>query len=344
MTTAPGFSAIVGQPHAIRRLKTFLVNETLPHALLFSGDDGVGKKTCAIALAMACNCLPLQAKIGRQPEVADVDACGECLPCRKIAGHQHPDVIRVAPAGSMIKIAQIRGLLRTLALKPNEAERRVVILSEAHCMNPEAANALLKVLEEPPDRTLLVLTARRRSDLLPTIVSRCRQIRFPPLDPEAVKQLLTRIDGVADPVAETVAGLCGGSVVRAQQLIDGRWLRRREWIVEALTDRMADSDPADLRFWLTWSEMLAREKDAVDASLQIIALWLRDMLVALHAPQLVSDQERRELLIATARRFGQVRLIEQVEAVQSASAALRSNTNLRLTLDAMALQMAGACG
>jgi DNA polymerase III subunit delta' len=109
MTTAIGFNAIVGQQHLIGQLKTFIVNGTLPHALLFSGDEGVGKKTTATALAMACNCLKLKPEIHpHHLHLEAVDACGDCVACRKIAGNHHPDVIHVSPAASVIRIAQIR--------------------------------------------------------------------------------------------------------------------------------------------------------------------------------------------------------------------------------------------
>jgi hypothetical protein len=165
----------------IRLLKTFIRNGTLPHALLFSGDDGVGKKMNGHGIGHGLQ-LP-DVKIGirhHRPHLDAIDACGDCGPCRKISGNHHPDIIRVAPLSSVIRIAQIRTLLQTLALKPNEADRRVVILSEAQTMNPEAGNALLKVLEEPPDRTLLVLTARQTSTCCPRSSHGASTSGFPP--------------------------------------------------------------------------------------------------------------------------------------------------------------------
>ncbi len=342
MTTATGFDAIVGQQHPIRLLKTFIRSGALPHALLFTGDDGVGKKMTAMAFAMACNCIRLKSAIRHHPHLDSVDACGECVPCRKIARNHHPDIIRVAPLSSIIRIAQIRTLLQTLTLKPNEANRRVVILAEAQAMNPEAGNALLKVLEEPPDRTLLVLTARQTSDLLPTIVSRCRHIRFFPLREADIKQLLTAAGGIEPGSVETVATLCGGSYTRAQKWVDSRWLRRRDWIIRALNSQDGNNGTSNLRAWLAFSEILAKKKDFIEESLEIITMWLRDMLVVGCDPQRVLNQDRLETLSATAKHISQAQLLEQIDAVGSAKEALRANTNARLTLDAMALRMAGA--
>jgi len=343
MTTATVFNAIVGQQHAIRLLKTFIRNGTLPHALLFTGNDGVGKKITATAFALACNCLTLQSAIRHRPHLDAIDACGDCGPCRKIAGGHHPDIIRVAPLSSAIRIAQIRKLLQALTLKPNEANRRVVILADAQALNPEAGNALLKVLEEPPDRTLLVLTARQTSDLLPTIVSRCQHIRFSPLRVADVKQLLTAAGGNKLETVETVAALCGGSFTRAQKLVDSRWLNRRDWIIQAMGSQMANTGTSGIRTWLAWSEMLAKKKDLIEDSLEIITLWLRDILVFGTDPRRVLNQDRLEALSAAAKHVSQTQLLEQIDAVDRALTALRSNTNARLTLDAMALQMAGAC-
>jgi DNA polymerase III subunit delta' len=340
MTAATGFSAIVGQPFAISVLKTLLRNGKLPHALLFTGDDGVGKKMTATAFAMACNCLTLKAVLDHRPHLDVVDACGECAPCRKITGNNHADVIHIAPQSSMIRIDRIRSLLETLSLKPNEAQQRVVIISDAHAMNPEAGNALLKVLEEPPARTLLVLTTRQPSDLLPTVVSRCRQIRFMPLAAADVKRLLKETDSGDTDSVEIAAALCDGSYSRARRLLDKRWLGRREWIIKVLTRRMA-GDESDIRAWLAFAEMLSRKKDLIEESLEIITIWLRDVLVAGYDPTRILNRDHRKALTKTAGRIDRRRLLEQMDAVDGATTALRSNANVRLTLDAMVLRMAG---
>lgn len=343
MTKAIGFNAIAGQQQPIRLLKTLVRNGTLPHALLFTGNEGVGKRMAASALAMACNCLTLKSKLSNHLCLDAVDACGACDACRKIAGNNHPDVIRVRPLTSVIKIAQIRTLLQTLSLKPNEADRRVVILSEAHAMNAEASNALLKVLEEPPDRTLIVLTAIQTSDLLPTVVSRCRHTRFAPLAEADIEKLLRGSDGLEPKTAATAASLCGGSVTRARQLIDCRHINQRDWIAHAMERLLRHRGDSDLRAWLALSEALAKKKERLEEALGIITMWLRDVMVLNIDPLRVMNQDRLESLAAIAGCTRQSQLIEQIDAVDSALAALRSNTNIRLTLDAMVLRMAGAC-
>lgn len=343
MTTATGFNAIVGQQHPIRLLKIFIRSGKVPHALLFTGDDGVGKTSTAVALAMACNCRTLASRRHRQPRIDAVDACGTCASCKKIAGNHHPDILRVAPVSSVIRIGQVRALLQTLALKPYAADRRVVIIDDAQAMNTEAANALLKVLEEPPDRTLLVLIATQTSDLMPTVVSRCRHIRFAPLDEEAIQQLLTAEDDVPPATAATVAALCDGSITRARQWVDDRWLNHREWLIGVLNDLLAHSPRPDIRNWLALSERLAKKKDRIEESLAIITMWLRDILVAGCDARHVLNRDRLDLLTTVAGQVDRAVLIDHVEAVSRARRALLANANVRLTLDAMVLQMAGIC-
>ena len=133
------FEKILDQERPIERLKTFLRKGTLPHALLFTGNDGVGKQTCALAVAMACNCLN---------PVSETDPCGRCASCVKIQSNTHPDVIRIKRTGQIIKIKQIRRLGKSLILKPYQGKTRVVIISGAQDMNPESSAALLKMLDQ----------------------------------------------------------------------------------------------------------------------------------------------------------------------------------------------------
>jgi DNA polymerase-3 subunit delta' len=179
-----GFDLIQGQQQAIGLLTTLLRKGHIPHALVFTGIDGIGKQTTAQAFAMACNCddpQPFSASSSETSPATRINACGQCRSCRRILSDNHPDILHIRPSGNMIRIAVIRDLIQQLTIKPFEQGKRVVIIAGSDTMNMEASNALLKVLEEPPENTLLILTAQQTADLLPTIVSRCQQIRFSPL-------------------------------------------------------------------------------------------------------------------------------------------------------------------
>ena len=191
-------------------------------ALLFAGPPGVGKRTFADRLAKALLCPVV-------PD-ADLDACGTCPSCRAFAVHSHPDFTAVAvpegkreiPLAAVVGEADARGrsgLTYDLSRKPSLSRRRVAVIDGADALRTEAANALLKTLEEPPPGAVLILTASRPESLLPTIRSRCRTVRFAPLAEGDVAALLVGGE-VSEADAADAARLSGGSLTTAARLLD----------------------------------------------------------------------------------------------------------------------------
>ena len=269
-------------------MKQILKCGRIPHSLLFTGIEGVGKRTAAVRLAMASNCTGNP--VLKQPAVAAENKtepscrpCGECGPCLRIAAGTHPDIALIQPEGGVIKIAQIRNLCQTLSMKPFEGQMRVAILVDAHLMNPSAGNALLKILEEPPEKTLLILTARQDSDLLSTIVSRCQHIRFNPVSRNALSEALIQDHGFAAEEAATVASLSGGSFSRALAMKHSAWMTRRDWLVTELI-RLGSSP---LHIVLALSEKLSKNRDALSAVFEIMICWFRDLLIVTRDPDKV---------------------------------------------------------
>jgi DNA polymerase-3 subunit delta' len=326
----------------LRILGPLAARGAVPHALLFTGIDGIGKATTARALAMVLNCqAPLAAGEGRPWP----DACGQCRSCRRIAAGLHPDVIQIQPEGTFFKISQIRGLLDVLALKPYEARYRMAILCDAQAMTAAAANALLKILEEPPARTILVLTAGGASDLLPTIVSRCQPVRFAPLDPSRIAERLTGAHAVDARDAVVVAALAGGSLAGAlalarQGAVD-HWRRRRDWLARLLPE-LEHQAPSVL---LAVAEELARDGKRAGDSLELAKTWLRDRFVATLRPEWVVFGDRREDLrrLAPAERDS-ARWIWQIRRIQQAQRDLAANAAVRLTLESLVFDLARGGG
>jgi DNA polymerase III subunit delta' len=165
------FSPILGQAKALTLLSRAVKSGRLAHAYLFAGPDGVGKTTVALDLAAILLC---RDPLAERP-------CGICPGCLKFHSSNHPDFLRIRPDGAAIKIDQIRQLKKALNFAPFESRLRIVLLEEVHTMRREAANSLLKVLEEPPADNLLILVGNAAGSLLDTIVSRCQVIPFAPL-------------------------------------------------------------------------------------------------------------------------------------------------------------------
>lgn len=334
----PGFDSIIDQERPIRILTSLLANGTLPHALLFTGIEGVGKKTAAVALAMACNCTGREAgaEAARAPSPGRVEPCGECAACRKIAAGVHPDILRLSPAGAMIKIDQVRDLCRLLTMKPYEARVRVVMIADAQTLNPAAGNALLKMLEEPPARTVLILTAPQTGDLLPTIVSRCQHIRFKPIARHHLVAILTRAYGVDPPEASLTAALAGGSLTRALSMRGRHWLQRRSWLMAQLRALPRQSTAV----LLALAEKLSRAREDLPDALELIASWIRDLAVARHAPERLIHQDLREMTVAISQTMRLEALTSSMRALQEARQRIQANANPRLTLETLFVKMA----
>ena len=215
------FRSIMGQDRAIAALQRALQADRVAHAYLFAGYEGVGKMTTAVEFAKALVC-----------DSDSDDACDACRACGKVSHGNHPDVHRVEPegAGRQIKIEAVREQVRDeLSLKPFEARRKIVLLDDAHAMNIEAANCLLKTLEEPPPQSVLILVTPRPDQLPETVVSRCQMIRFAPLEFGVVEHALEE-RGVTEDAARLLAQSSGGSLGQALNMAGERELptaRRR---------------------------------------------------------------------------------------------------------------------
>jgi DNA polymerase-3 subunit delta' len=345
----PGFELLINQEQPIRILTTLLRNGTLPHALLFTGIEGVGKQAAAVALAMACNCqreLPefkADDRSGQDPvnssgefNLITMGGCGVCNSCRKIAAGNHPDIIRIQPIGPFIKIDQIRALLQTLTMKPYEARSRVAILSEAQAMNAAASNALLKILEEPPSRSMLVLTATQKSDLLPTIVSRCQNVGFNPIPKEKIASWLKDKHGLEQQAADILAAMANGSFSRARMMVEDNWLQRRKWVIEEM-NRLSLQPIAHL---FALAEKLSREKEALAQSLEIIKVWLRDLIIIRYDAAKIINRDVADKIESASQKNNLPDLLAKVEAVQKTQTQLAANTNLRLTMESLLIDLA----
>ncbi len=330
--TAP----IIGQERALRRLGALLQRESIPHALLFAGMDGVGKRTAALRFAMACNC-----RSGETPSDAakaeGLPYCGRCDACRKIAAGTHPDIHLTVPAGAAIRIDQVRALCGQLAMKPYEARYRFAILSDAQTLNAEAANALLKLLEEPPDGTVLILTTEQTSDLLPTIVSRCQPVRFDPIPRRTLAAHLETHHGMSAEAAAAAAVMANGSFARAVDADLADWIPRRRWLIRQAETLSRSSTLQRLAL----AERMARDKAQLAETLTMLKLWYRDLLVWIHDPERIVNTDMADRIDPAARQETVPALLAKIDAIGMGERALSGNANPRLAMEVLVQQLSG---
>ncbi len=289
---------IVGHEFAKRLLQAHLAEGTVAGAYLFAGPDGVGKRRLALEMAKALNC---DAESGARP-------CDACPACRQIGRGAHPDVHLLIPGGAseQIRIDEIRHLLGRLALRPFNARVQAAVIDGAERLTEEAANSLLKGLEEPSARARFFLTTARLSDCLPTIVSRCQLLRCRPLSVDAVARLLAE-QGIAPDAAAAAARLSGGSASQALELA-GRWPAYHETLA-----RLADPAPS------AWLEgPLPETRQDVAQLLDGMMEWLRDVAVtAAGGAQWVRHAAQAEALRRAAAAMDLDRCLETVQELVS---------------------------
>jgi len=312
----------IGHEWAVELLQRGLDTQHIAHAYLFTGPANVGKAHLAVEFASALNC------------TGDGPPCGSCRACVKTARRTHPDVIRTEPDGDRIKIDQVRGLQYDLALSPHEGQWRVCIISDFQTATVEAENALLKTLEEPPSRAVMILTATDASLLLPTIVSRCQVLPLRLVPTEQIVNVLVERFGGPEDRARLVARLSAGRVGWALEAMkDDSLLEQRRQRIEELWELVQQGQAARILAAERLSK-LANVNDIV----RLWQAWWRDLVLACSGcEELITNQDFLETL---RRLAGVYDLAEAEAAVRGTGEALRrfdQNVNTRLALEALLL-------
>jgi DNA polymerase III subunit delta' len=316
------FDSFIGNRKIIDRLRAKLREGRFPHGLIFSGPEGVGKHTAALTIAKALNCT--------HPPAPD-NFCGECPSCRKIDVGTHPDVmtITVEEDASQIKIAQIRHLLSMLNLQPLEGRNKLFIIDPADMMNTEAANALLKGLEEPPENSFFILITVNVHELLLTVRSRSQVYNFTPL---ALDEL--RRHGVSD---DLVLRWSEGSIGHARSLDLTRLKSERELMLDFL-ETIVTAGEEQFQDLLGASSDLGRAKQGFEERMKILAVLLADVLYLKEGvDEKLVNRDLRERLAQVANRASIDRIVKMSDFLGFIESSLKNHVNRQMLTDMLAL-------
>ena len=319
------FEQIIGHDRQKEFLRRTLANDRLAHAYLFEGPQGIGKRLIALALARAVFC-------------TNENGCGQCVPCRKIDHNNHPDLQIVEPDGKQIKIEQIRDLQKTLSFRPVESSRRVCLIDQADKMNPAAANALLKTLEEPSSETLIILLSARPEALLTTVLSRCQRLPFNRLPQACIESALIKQRGFDQHEAHIIAALADGSFQLALDRDPAFYLEHR---IEVLKKVTALSSASILPMFALAKE-LATEKETIPETLELLQAFYRDLLLFLYGRPVESlvNIDLQEKIKRIAARENSTSILNKLAALNECLRNHERNVNPQLNMEVLLLRLA----
>ena len=342
------FDELIGNSRVKTVLKRMLVSDRLPGAMLFTGEEGIGKKLFALEVARALNC--------RTPK--GEEACGVCSSCvrirklnyptrddadewTQIIWTNHPDVGLVVAPKRVLRVEQMRQIEKEANFRPFEGKARVFLIDEADKLNDASANALLKVLEEPPRTSHLILITARPAMLLPTILSRCQMIRFSPLTPDEIESHLVKND-LDVKTARLRARAAGGSMGRALSNDLITFTSQRKAMLKVLNALVLSNDRAQL---LRSAEQLneAQYKDEFEERFDVLETLIRDawmLSLGVDSSRIVNEDLSAELN-EIAQKMDAARAGDWILQIEDLREQLIVNVNRKVTTDSLLLVMAG---
>ncbi len=325
---------IVGHERAIDMLRRTLLAQQMRHAYLFTGPPRIGKSLLAQRFAQTLLCTG-----GEDKNIAPADPCNVCLSCRKVLHGNHPDVHHISrPTDKQfIVIDQVRELQNSASRRTMEGRRNIFILDNAHEMNVQAANCLLKTLEEPEQDVVLLLTVPDVGLLLPTILSRVQLIQMQLLTASQIQSALSEQWEVEPDEAKLIAALAAGRMGWAIQAVeDEEMLSERKEQLQSLIALLSASKVQ--RFESV--QRLGNDGEKIRALLELWLLWWRDVVLAANGClDLTVNVDLRDLLQKQAAQLGSAGAERMVRAVLQTQESLEQNVNARVALEVLMLDM-----
>lgn len=307
----------IGNEKVIDRLSKLMESGRFPHALIIEGEEGIGKKTLAkdIACALVCR--------------GNDKPCCECSQCKKAIGAIHPDISEYIPAGTAnsFHVDTVRNIINDAYVQPNEADYKIYILANAHCMNQNAQNALLKILEEPPKYVVFILTTNSKSALLSTVLSRSVCVSLEGVDIErAANYITSHCENVDYNTAKKTVETFNGNIGKAIDSLQDSKTSELVDVCNKICKALATSNEYEM---MTLCSVFQKDRQGVVFACDLLKSIFRDALFAVESSEHISGQEESAALLKSSlSRQSLIKLINTCDELKSTALSNANNALL----------------
>ena len=321
------FTDIVGQEQLKEHLQNAIAMNKVSHAYIINGERNAGKEFIARVFAMALQC-----------EKKEAEPCGECHSCKQALSNNQPDIIYIShEKPNTIGVEDIRAQINNdIVIKPYSSPRKIYIVNEGEKMTPQAQNALLKTLEEPPEYAVIVILTTNVEALLPTVLSRCVVLNMKPVSDALVKKYLMEQLGVPDYKANICVAFARGNIGKAKLLASSEEFEKVKDEAISLVKNINDMEIHEI---VKAIKKISEYKFDVNDYLDILMAWYRDVLffkATKDVNSLVFKEEIQQIMRVSDRSaYEGIETI--VNALQSAKKRLEANVNFDLTMELLLL-------
>lgn len=325
------FSRFLCNENVKEQLSFLISSSRLPHAIIIEGEEGLGKRTLARELAQALVC-----------RSDDEKPCNHCAQCRKAEKGVHPDIFEYSAAGGArsFHIDTVRDVINDAYMSPNEADYKVYILGNAHCMNENAQNAILKVLEEPPSYAVFILTVSSRTMLLETVLSRAVVLAVSGVDKKTGAEYITDKHPDIDysSALEAITAF-KGNIGKAEESLAGGTMQRIIEIVNDIAAAVMSDSEYDL---IKSTSVLGKDRQELVTVLNLIKTVFRDALISSETDECLSGQT--ETVKALSHKFSSAKLLSLYNTAENLIDMTNKNANYALLLTKICYSLREAAG
>ncbi|WP_202081426.1 DNA polymerase III subunit delta' [Caldalkalibacillus salinus] len=315
------------QQHIQQWVQRLFVKDKLAHAYLLVGQKGAGKRDMARLFAQSLYC--------RQRE--NGLPCQACIDCTRVANHNHPDVHWIAPQGQSVKIEQVRELQKEFSYRGVEEQKKLYVIEQVETMTTQAANGLLKFLEEPHPGTYALLLTEHKHRLLPTILSRCQEIAFPPPSPLEIKHALEESH---PPGLASLASHISTDMEEANALCEANeFAEARTLVIQLVEEVEKVTTQAVFHIQDKWTNIL-KDREQLAVVLDLLLMWYKDLLyIQAGLTQKIVYIDQMDKLSTQALQLSKERLARNLTSILEAKKRLHANVNPQLLLEQMVIRL-----